>query len=168
MKSQRFANWLLLSLAFAGSCNAETIIGRVVGVSDGDTITMLDSGNVQHKIRLGGIDAPESGQAFGSVSKRHLSDLAFGKQAEADCYKTDQYRRSICTVYVGERDAALAQLDAGLAWWYRMYAKEQPPLQRQEYESAEDRAAADGRGLWRDSQPIPPWEWRKIRKGKPR
>ena len=91
-----------------------------------------------------------------------MSELAFGKEAEAICYKRDRYKRLICTVYVNGEDVALAQLDAGLAWWYRRYANEQPPSLRGEYESAEDHAAADKLGLWQDENPIPPWVWRKT------
>ena len=131
-----------------------------MAVADGDTITVLDSGNRQQKIRLAGIDAPEKGQAFGNVSRQHLADVAFGKQAVADCYKIDRYRRLVCTVYVDGKDVGLAQLDAGLAWWYRKYANEQPPMERLEYEMAETKAAVDRIGLWSDPIPIPPWEWR--------
>ncbi len=91
-----------------------------------------------------------------------MSDLASGKQAEAICYKRDRYKRLICTVYVNGEDVALAQVDAGLAWWYQKYTNEQPPSLRGEYESAEDRAAADRVGLWQDEQPIPPCEWRRA------
>jgi endonuclease YncB( thermonuclease family) len=140
---------------------AEMLTGRVVAITDGDTIRLLDASNTQHKIRLSGIDAPEKGQAFGNASRQHLSGLAFGKQAEADCYKIDRHKRLICTVHVNGQDVGLAQLDAGLAWWYRKYADEQPPRERVAYEAAEDRAAADRVGLWRDANPVPPWEWRK-------
>jgi endonuclease YncB( thermonuclease family) len=77
-----------------------------------------------------------------------LSELAFGKEAKADCYKIDRYDRAVCTIDVNGRDVGLAQLDAGLAWWYRKYAHEQLPRDRVVYESAEDRAAADRIGLW--------------------
>jgi endonuclease YncB( thermonuclease family) len=133
----------------------------VVGVADGDTITLLDSNRQQHRIRLAGIDAPEKAQPFGQRSKQHLSDLAFGKQAKADCYKIDRYDRDVCTVYVDGKDIGLAQIDAGLAWWFRKYAHEQLPKDRIDYEAAEDRAAADRVGLWQDKNPVPPWEWRR-------
>ena len=109
------------------------------------------------------IDAPEKSQPFGQRSKEHMSELAFGKEARADCYKVDRYGRDVCTVFVNGKDVGLAQLDAGLAWWYRKYAHEQHPRDRAEYESVEDRAAADLVGLWQDKNPIPPWEWRRGR-----
>jgi endonuclease YncB( thermonuclease family) len=136
-----FAAILWLQLAF--TAHAETLTGRVVKVADGDTLTLLDASRVKHKIRISGIDAPERKQPFGAASKKNMSDLSAGKQAEAICYKRDRYKRLICTVYVNGEDVALAQLDAGLAWWYRRYANEQPPSLRGEYESAETRAAAD-------------------------
>jgi endonuclease YncB( thermonuclease family) len=142
---------------------ATEITGRVVGIADGDTLTILDSGKQQHKIRIAFIDAPESKQPYGQRSKQSLSDLVFGKETKADCYKTDRYGRLVCTVFVAGKDVGLAQLDAGMAWWYRKYAHEQPPRQRIDYESAEDRAAADRVGLWQDKDPVPPWEWRRKR-----
>lgn len=70
------------------------------------------------------------------------------------------YDREVCTVIVDGADVALAQLEAGLAWWYRKYAHEQPPSQRQNYEGAESKASADSVGLWQNKNPMPPWEWR--------
>jgi endonuclease YncB( thermonuclease family) len=142
---------------------ADVLEGRVVGIADGDTITLLDRDRQQHRIRLAGIDAPEKAQPFGQRSKQHLSELAFGKDAKADCFKVDRYDRDVCNVYVNGKDVGLAQLDAGLAWWYRKYANEQLPKDRVDYAAAEDRAAADRIGLWQDKNPVPPWEWRRAR-----
>ena len=137
-----------LVLAFCVLCSfvassAGILESKVVGVADGGTITLLDSDRQQHRIRLAGIDAPEKGQPYGQRSKQHLADLAFGKDAKADCYKIDRYDRDVCTVYGNGKDVGLAQLDAGLAWWFRKYPHEQPPKDRIDYEAAEDRAAAD-------------------------
>jgi endonuclease YncB( thermonuclease family) len=151
---------LVALLVQAGQILAATIEGRVVGVSDGDTITVLDAAKTQHKIRLAGIDAPESKQAFGQASKKHLSDLVFGKNVTLDCGKTDKYRREVCVVLVNGQDANLAQVKAGMAWWYRKYQKEQTPRQREEYEGAETAAKAGRIGLWQETDPVPPWEWR--------
>ncbi len=151
---------VLALLLQAGQILAATIEGRVVGVSDGDTITVLDGTKTQHKIRLAGIDAPESKQAFGQASKKHLSDLVFGKNVTLDCGKTDKYRREVCVVLVNGQDANLAQVKAGMAWWYRKYQKEQTPRQREEYEGAETAAKAGRIGLWQETDPVPPWEWR--------
>jgi len=152
----------LCFLLFSLSVSAETIHGLVVGIADGDTITLRDTDNKQHKIRLGGIDAPERGQPYGNVSRQHLSDLAFGKMAKVDCYKTDRYGREVCNVYVDDKDVGLAQIEAGLAWWFRKYAQEQSKQQASQYLAAESRAGMNKVGLWRDAKPVPPWEWRRI------
>ena len=141
-----------------------TFHGHVVGISDGDTLTILDSQRRQHKIRLQGIDAPESKQAFGQASKRHLSNLAFNRQVVAECGKTDRYKRQVCRVMVEGIDANLEQVKAGMAWWYRKYANEQPERHRQEYKAAEDAARGARFGLWADAEPLPPWEWRKAKR----
>jgi endonuclease YncB( thermonuclease family) len=83
---------LLLSLVTAG---AATLTGKVVGVSDGDTITVLDAAKTQHKIRLAGIDAPEKAQPLGQKSKEHLSDSVFGKHVQVEYTKTDKYGRTV-------------------------------------------------------------------------
>ena len=103
------------------------IEGRIVGVTDGDTITLLDVDNRQHKIRLDGIDAPESGQPFGRASKQHLAELLANREAVAECSKIDRYRREVCRVLVGGADAGLEQVRADLAWFFSRYAKELPP-----------------------------------------
>lgn len=144
----------------AGLASAATLEGHVVGVSDGDTITLLDAAKQQHKIRLSGIDAPESHQAFGQKSKANLSAIVFNRQVVAQCSKTDKYRREICKVLVGGVDINLEQVKAGMAWWYRHYANEQPPRDREEYEAAEFNAKIRRLGLWADKNPTPPWDWR--------
>jgi len=151
---------IALSLTLACSVNAETITGHVVGVADGDTITVLDADKVQHKIRLAGIDAPEKQQAFGSRSKESLSDLVFDKTVNVETDKRDRYRREIGKVLVNGRDVNLVQVERGMAWFYRQYQREQSPNDRKLYEAAEDAAKADRRGLWRDTDPVPPWEFR--------
>lgn len=151
-------------LVQSGQILADTIEGRVVSVSDGDTITVLDSSKKQHKIRLAGIDAPETKQPFGQASKICLSDLVFGRNVVLDCGKTDRYKREICIVMINGQDANLAQVMAGMAWWYRKYQNEQTVQQRVAYEAAEATAAAGRLGLWRDAGPVPPWEWRKAKR----
>ena len=151
---------LLLTLLFAFACNAETITGNVVGVADGDTITVLDADKVQHKIRLAGIDAPEKKQAFGNRSKESLSDMVFDKTVNVETEKRDRYGRQIGKVLVNGQDVNLVQVERGMAWFYRQYQREQSPNDRKLYEAAEDAAKAGRRGLWRDSEPVPPWDFR--------
>src|SRR5262249_7791109 len=112
MRALLIAAILVASPAFATTWVVE---GRVVGISDGDTITLLDGFKTQHKVRIAGIDAPEKGQAFGERSKQNLSALVFQKQVEARCHKKDRYGRDICAVYVGRRDVGLDQIRAGMA-----------------------------------------------------
>jgi endonuclease YncB( thermonuclease family) len=89
------------SIAFAA--DPWIVSGRVVAISDGDTITVLDPDNRQHKIRLAGIDAPEKGQTFGERSKQSLSALVFQRRVEAHCHKKDRYGREICAAFVSLR-----------------------------------------------------------------
>lgn len=141
------------------------IVGKVVSVADGDTVTVLDATNVQHRIRLTGIDAPESSQAFGTRSRQHLADLVFGKQVTVQYEKNDRYGRTLGKVIAEGRDVCLEQLRAGLAWHYKYYENEQPPADRQTYAQAEVEARAAKRGLWADANPIPPWDFRHGRRG---
>lgn len=149
-----------LLVVFACTVHAEVVIGRVVGVADGDTITVLDADQVQHKIRLAGIDAPEKRQPFGSRSKESLSDLTFGKTVEVETTKRDRYGRRIGKVLLNDLDVNLVQIERGMAWFYRQYQLEQSPADRRLYEEAENLAKAGKKGLWRDPAPMPPWDFR--------
>lgn len=139
---------------------AQTIIGKVVGVADGDTITVLDNDRTQHKIRLAGIDAPEKKQPFGQRAKEHLSGLVFSKFVEVEAEKRDRYGRWVGKVFVDGHDVNLAIVVAGLAWHYKKYATEQNASDRLLYADAEVEARTQQRGLWVDISPAPPWEWR--------
>lgn len=119
---------------------------------------------MQHKVRLSGIDAPEKAQAFGNVSRQHLAKLTFGKQVAVETSKNDRYKRNVGKVLVDGKDANLAQLEAGLAWHYREYAREQSIEDRESYAAAAESARVAQRGLWRDTQPTPPWAYRKSRR----
>lgn len=155
--------FLVLFLTFSQYCYAEALSGRVVGVADGDTITVLDSTNTQHKIRLGGIDAPEKKQAFGNVSKKSLSDLVFNKQVEVEWHKEDRYGRKVGKVLVNNEDINLEQVKRGLAWFYKKYKGELVQEDRIAYVQAQQDAEANQLGLWVDQHPIPPWDFRKIK-----
>jgi endonuclease YncB( thermonuclease family) len=137
------------------------VTGRVVRIADGDTLTVLDALNVQHRIRLQGIDAPESHQAFGTQSKQNLSGLVFDKAVNAICDKTDQYGRSVCKIVLDGKDINLEQIKAGMAWHYKDYQREQSPEDRELYARAEDEARAARRGLWVDANPTEPSEFRR-------
>lgn len=137
-------------------CNshAGTFIGRVIGIADGDTITVLDADRVQHKIRLAEIDAPEKAQPFGNRSKQTLSALVYGKFVRVVDQGHDRYKRTIGRVYQGDVDVSAEQVKQGMAWVYRKYSKDVtlPPL--------ENEAKAQRLGLWDDAEPVPPWAWR--------
>lgn len=150
------------SLSASMAC-ADTLSGKVVAVSDGDTLTVL-VGQQQIKIRVSGIDAPEKKQPFGQRAKQGLSDCAFGKWVEVDWRKTDRYGRTLGKVISGGADCGLLQIEHGLAWHYKAYAKEQMPQDRIDYANAEDMARAKRIGLWSDPNPEPPWEFRHKKK----
>jgi endonuclease YncB( thermonuclease family) len=153
--------FLLLSLP---SAYAETLAGRVVRITDGDTIVVLDADKVQHKIRLQGIDAPERGQAFGTKSKESLSDLVAGKSVVVDYSKYDRYQRILGKVLLNGEDVNLEQVEAGMAWHYKKYQGEQSSSDRITYSDAELEARRQKLGLWRDPEPVPPWEYRQAKR----
>jgi endonuclease YncB( thermonuclease family) len=136
----------------------------VVAVADGDTITVLDAAKRRERVRLAGIDAPESHQAFGQAAKRSLAALVYGAEVEVEYKKRDRYGRIVGRVLRDGRDAGLAQLEAGLAWHYLRYAREQPPAERAAYAQAEHDARAGHRGLWADAAAVAPWDWRAHRR----
>ncbi len=133
------------------------IEGRVVGVHDGDTITVLQSER-QYKIRLDGIDAPELRQAYGQVAKRFASDFAFGKTARVEVHGVDRYGRYLGEVFVGGLSLNRELVRLGLAWHYKQYSKD-PILAKLELEARARRI-----GLWKDAAPEPPWDYRKRKK----
>jgi endonuclease YncB( thermonuclease family) len=147
-------------IATCASTSADTISGLVVGVSDGDTITLLDAQRMQHKVRLSGIDAPEKQQAFGNRSKQSLTDLAYRKHATVETSKSDRYGRIVGKVIVKDLDVNLEQVRLGMAWHYKAYEREQHRADRLFYAAAEDAAKASGAGLWAMPSPTPPWEFR--------
>lgn len=140
---------------------AAELYGWVVGISDGDTIKVLDDSRQQHSIRLMGIDAPEKSQPFGLRSKQSLSELVFDKQVSVQWSKRDKYGRIVGKVRSQDgRDICLEQISRGMAWHYAKYANEQLPADRGVYADAERAARQSGFGLWQDPNPISPWIWR--------
>lgn len=159
----RILLWAALWL-FANISVADTLNGRVIGVSDGDTGTVLDGTNKQWKIRLLGIDAPEKKQAFGNRSKQSLSALVFNRLVVVDYSKKDKYGRTVGKILVGGVDANLEQVRTGMAWHYKKYQSEQSEADQIAYAQAEEQARAGKLGLWRDAEPMPPWDWRMQQK----
>ena len=162
-KTAVFRGSLALCLVF--QVQADTLLGKVINVADGDTITVLDDTHTQHKIRLTGIDAPEKRQAFGNVSKQSLVEQVAGQSVAVEWVKVDKYGRKVGKVLLAGLDCNLVQIKRGLAWHYKQYQREQSPTDQQSYAAAEIEARAAKLGLWRDADPVPPWEFRH--KGKP-
>ena len=159
MQFKSAATTLVLCLVF--QAQAETLLGKVIHVQDGDSITVLDETRTQHKIRLSGIDAPERRQAFGNVSKESLAEQVAGQSVAVEWDKVDRYGRKVGKVLLAGLDSNLVQIKRGLAWHYKKYELEQSPADRQSYAAAEAEARAAKLGLWRDAEPTPPWEFRR-------
>ena len=147
---------LLVVISF--SCAAQRFTVKVVGISDGDTFTGLNRDNLQLKIRIYGIDAPEKKQAFGNRAKEMLSDLIFGKDVVVDIQSQDGWGRYISYVFTQDgEDVSLRMIQEGMAWHFVKYdATEQ-------YADAEVVARKEKKGLWVDTEPIAPWDFRKMR-----
>lgn len=154
---------LILLFSFTAITEAATLVGHVVGVTDGDTITILDATKTQYKIRLAGIDAPEKKQAFGNISKKSLSDLVFDKVVSIQYNKEDRYGRIVGKVLIDGVDANLEQVKLGMAWWYKKYQNEQSQQDRLDYLHAQEYAENERLGLWVENAPIAPWDFRKSR-----
>ena len=150
---------ILVAPCLSIAAQPQTITGKVVGVSDGDTITVLDASNRQHKIRLEGIDAPKSKQYFGSRAKQSLSDLVFGKTVTVTSRKKDKYGRVLGTVTLDGKDINLEQVQRGMAWSYH-YSAIRPEEPTPE-ELAEEQARKEKRGMWADGERMPPWDYRR-------
>ena len=156
---------LAAALAFPAAIAAEfgagdRIAGRVVGVQDGDTLTLLTVERREVRVRAADIDAPESDQPFGDRSKRMLSDLAFGRDAELTVVDVDAYGRPVCRIRVGQENVNAAMVRQGGAWVFTRYNRD-PSLVAVE---AEARTAR--RGLWSlpENERLPPWEWRAAKR----
>lgn len=137
-----------------------TVVGKVVGVHDGDTATVLDADKRQWKIRFNGIDAPELKMDFGNKSKQNLSDMIFGKEVKVVYNKFDKYGRTVGTVFINGMDVNLEQIKAGLAWHYKKYEDEQTEQDRKTYAEAEIAARNAKKGLWQMPNPTAPWDYR--------
>lgn len=135
----------------------------VNGIADGDALTArceTPTGLENLRVRLAEIDAPEKGQAFGNRSRQHLAELCFKKQAVVKPQTTDRYGRTVARVECDGVDANAEQFRSGMAWVFDRYV-----IDRSLY-AVQDEAKAAKRGLWAESHPVPPWEWRHGRAGR--
>jgi len=140
----------------AATQTPQQLVGKVVGVHDGDTITVLVD-RAEHKVRLHGIDCPELGQPFGRQAKQLTSRLARVEQVTVDVKDRDRYGRLVGVVTLPTGSSLNhALVEAGLAWWYQRYAFGDAKL-----EGLEEAARKAEIGLWSQPEPVPPWEWRR-------
>jgi endonuclease YncB( thermonuclease family) len=136
--------------------------GEVVGVTDGDTITVLNSKTLKDvKIRLYGIDTPEKGQAFSKRAKQFTSKMVYGKVVEVKVMATDRYGRTVAMIHADKTLLSEELIKAGLAWVYYQYCHELTCHAWADYQFA---AKLAKRGLWNDANPIPPWEFRRKKR----
>ena len=152
---RRLLSSLLFPLLFAVSPAAADVLGRVVAVQDGDTLTVLVERR-EVKVRLVDIDAPELRQPFGTRSRQSLAEMCFGKTASLDVRGQDRYKRTIAQVTCAGTDANAEQVRRGYAWTYTRYARPDSPLHFLQIQ-----AQTANRGLWSDPAAVPPWEWRR-------
>lgn len=149
-------SWSFFSLILlACPAPAADFAGQVIGIQDGDTLTVL----IEQKplrVRLAEIDAPEKAQPFGNRSKQSLAELCHRKAATVTPKATDRYGRTVAAVSCAGNDAGAHQVVSGMAWVYDRYASPATPLY-----ALQDTARAARSGLWSESSPVPPWEWRK-------
>lgn len=151
--------WLAAALLLSGVAYADPATeGLVVGVHDGDTLTVL-VGKQQVKVRLAEIDAPELRQAFGKRSQQSLAAICFQETAHVELLARDRYGRSVGKVECAGKDAGAHQVSTGMAWIYDRYSKPTSPLY-----ALQDAAKSARRGLWADNEPVPPREWRRAGK----
>lgn len=144
------------ALILALAC-AQAPAATVIGVSDGDTLTVLSKGRPL-KVRLANIDAPEKQQPFGVRSKQSLSELCYGRDATIKSSGKDRYGRTVAVVHCGDVNASVAQVSRGMAWVYRQYNHDAS------LPAVEAVARLSRLGLWSDGNPVEPWLFRRERK----
>ncbi len=140
------------------SIQAETLVGRVVSITDGDTF-VLQADRQRRPVRLAGIDAPERVQPFGSRAQANLGQWLFQKQVTAECPSSGDGALPLCKVLVAGQDVGLRQLAEGMAW---RDAGTLFPEDAAAYQQAELMAKLQRRGVWSETNPTPPWNWRKL------
>lgn len=146
----------ILAVMLAIGALAETLTGKVVRVSDGDTIHVQPKKGAKEKIRLNDIDAPESNQKWGRQSTAYLQKRIGGKEVRVEWQKRDQYGRILGTVFCDGVDINHEMVKSGNAWLYH-YSK------NPEYSAAMQAAKSARLGLWSLPSPIDPWQWRRKR-----
>jgi endonuclease YncB( thermonuclease family) len=137
---------------------SDAFSGKCIGVSHGDTFTVLYN-NQPVKVRLYGVDAPESRQPFGTKAKQFTSELALGQQVTIYVKGVDRYRRVLGWVFVGKTSVNTELVRSGYAWWYRQYSPRETKLGL-----LQDQAKQARHSLWSDARAQAPWEFRRVRR----
>ncbi len=140
-----------------------SLSGRAVRVPDGDTLHLMTEHGVE-RVRISGIDAPELGQPYSRVARTALSNLVNERVLSLACDKRDIYGRLVCAVRVEGTDVGLQLVLLGLAWHFKRYEDEQSPSDRVAYSTAEEEARRQRIGLFRQDQPMPPWDCRQRKR----
>jgi endonuclease YncB( thermonuclease family) len=159
--------FLLLVLGATNAHAGRTIEGMVKAVYDGDTVVLTTREESKLKVRLYGIDAPETkkpdkpGQPYGDIAKRTLMYKIMGRRVTAEIVDIDQYKRAVAVIRYSGRDINREMVEEGMAWAYRQYLQ---GAYESQYIGSENRARSRRGGLWRDSNPQPPWEFRRNQK----
>jgi micrococcal nuclease len=147
--------WVFLS---SSSAYAADFHAKVIHITDGDTITVLNDANEQIKIRLNGIDCPEKAQAYGNQAKQFTKDLVAGQMVAIQAYETDRYGRTIGDVTLADgRNLSQELVKAGYAWWFFKYSDDE------QLGILEVQAKIAKMGLWKAKNPVPPWIFRKVK-----
>lgn len=152
--------------------STSSVFGRVVKVADGDTVTVVSQDGLKLKIRLLGIDAPETQQAHGHAAKDWLTKTTLGKSIAVDITDTDRYGRKVGKLLAQDEDCVqencpydvdvnLRLIKLGHAWWYEAYQNNQTMVDRTLYKNAQNTARQSRLGLWNAANPTEPWAWRK-------
>ena len=155
----------LIALCLAApplSAEDERYRGEVVGVADGDTITVLTTDFERIKVRLYGIDCPEKGQPYGVEAKDYLNSMVYGKTVDVRVLDVDRYSRYVGLVSLEGADVNDLMVAGGYAWLYTQYCNDQTACAK--FKASEDDARRRKKGLWGDSGAIPPWEWRRSKR----
>ncbi len=151
---------MILAACSTDTIDAVVYRGEITRVHDGDSLHITPArGGQRVVVRLAGIDAPELAQAYGEVARDHLRSVVLNRNAQAHCYKADQYQRQLCTVFVDGADVNLQMISQGLAWHYKRFQHEQTKRDRLAYARSELDARRQRTGLWSE-QSIAPWDFR--------
>jgi micrococcal nuclease len=149
---------LITILLLSWPLTAHAWMAKVVSVTDGDTIKVYNAEQGQVKIRLYGIDTPEKAQPYGKAAGKYLASLIAGATVEVESVTTDRYGRTVGIVWGGKTNINQQMVMTGYAWVYQRYCDRDFCS---DWLTFEDKARSSRIGLWQESNPIPPWEWRR-------